>query len=192
MRMFVALYPSQEVIAHLAGLLRPLQTTRESEAEATPSIRWIPPERWHITLAFLAEVDPDRVEHLQESLSEVAAQHGSLQGLHLTGAGAFGSTVWVGVDPTDPGTPAEALAKAVQRASRSAGIEVERRPWRAHLSIARVRTHDRAERQSRTAALVSRLAVYSGPTWTATDITLVHSILGPQPEHMSVGRYALG
>jgi len=192
MRMFVALYPSEEAVAHLAGLLGPLETTRESEAEATPSIRWIPPERWHITLAFLAEVDPDRVERLQESLSEVAAQHGSLQGLHLTGAGAFGPTVWVGVDPTDPGTPAEALAKAVQRASRSVGIDVERHPWRAHLSIARLRTRDRAEAKSGTAALVSRLSDYSGPTWRATDITLVHTILGPQPEHTPVGRYALG
>jgi len=186
MRMFVALYPSDEAIAHLAGALTPLHT------ETSPAVRWIPPERWHITLAFLAEVDPARVERLQESLAEVAAQHTPLEGLNLSGAGTFGPTVWVGVAPTHRGTPAERLAKAVQRACRTAGIEVEHRPWRAHLSIARVRTRDSDEAKTLTQRLVAELADYSGPAWTASSITLVHSILGPQPEHIPVGRYALG
>lgn len=186
MRMFVALYPGDEAIAHLAGVLQQLHT------ETSPAVRWIPPERWHITLAFLAEVDPDRVERLQESLAEVATQHTPLEVLHLESAGAFGPTVWIGVAPTHRGTPAERLARAVQRASRSVGIDVERRPWRAHLSIARVRTRDSDASKTLTQCLVTELADYSGPAWTASRITLVHSILGPQPEHIPVGRYALG
>ena len=186
MRMFVALYPGDEAIAHLAGVLQQLHT------ETSPAVRWIPPERWHITLAFLAEVDPDRVERLQGSLAEVAAAHTPLEVLHLESAGAFGPTVWIGVAPTHRGTPAEQLAKAVQRACRTAGLEVEHRPWRAHLSIARVRTRASDEAKTLTQCLVTELADYSGPAWTASSITLMHSILGPQPEHIPVGRYALG
>ncbi len=185
MRMFVALYPSDEAIAHLAEALTPLHT------ETSPAVRWIPPERWHITLSFLAEVDPDRVARLQESLAEVTAQHGSLPGLHLAGAGTFGPTVWVGIAPTHRGTPAEQLAKTVQRACRTTGLEVEHRPWRAHLSIARVRTRDSDEAKTLTQPLVTELADYSGPAWTASSITLVHSILGPQPEHIPMSRYSL-
>jgi len=186
MRMFVALYPSDEAIAHLAEALQPLHTG------TSPALRWIPPKRWHITLVFLAEVDPARVDRLQESLAEVAAQHTPLQGLNLSGAGAFGPTVWVGVAPTQGGTAAEGLAKAIQRECRTAGIAIEHRPWRAHLSIARIRIRDRAEAKSVTDDLVATLADYSGPAWTASSVTLVHSILGPQPEHIPVGTLALG
>jgi len=185
MRMFVALYPSDEAIAHLAQALQQLPTGN------SPAVHWIPPERWHITLAFLAEVDPARVERLHQSVAEVAAAHTPLEGLHLETAGAFGPTAWIGVAPTHRGTPAERLATSVQRACRSSGLEVEHRPWRAHLSIARVRTRDSDEAKTLTQRLVAELADYSGPAWTASSITLVHSILDPQPEHIPVSRYSL-
>jgi RNA 2',3'-cyclic 3'-phosphodiesterase len=186
MRMFVALYPNDEARAHLTGTLGRLRGDHDA-----PALRWIPPERWHITLAFLAEVDPDRIDRLQASLVGVAAQQSPVDGLRLTGAGTFGPTVWVGVAPTHRGTPSERLAKAIQRACRTTGIEVEHRPWRAHLSIARVRTRDSDEAKTLTQCLVTELADYSGPAWTASGISLVHSILGPQPEHIPVGTFSL-
>lgn len=189
MRMFVALYPSQEARVHLEAALA--EVRERLPTEDAQHIRWIPSERWHITLAFLAAVDPTLADRLNRALADVATEHAPLVDLGLTGSGVFGSTVWIGVAPTERGTAAERLAKATQRAARTCGIEVERRPWRAHLSIARIRSRSQGDAQSRTAAVVRRLADYSGLSWTATDITLVHSILDPHPAHIPVGKYAL-
>lgn len=186
MRMFVALYPSQEAAAHLEAALA--EVRERLPAEDAQHIRWIPSERWHITLAFLAAVDPKRVDRLQRALADVATEHAPLVDLGLTGSGVFGSTVWIGVAPTERGTAAERLAKATQRASRSCGIEVERRPWRAHLSIARTRG-DRDQVRQVTRDIASILSDYDGPLWTARGFTLVHSILGPQPQHVVVASF---
>ena len=188
MRMFVALYPGGEATAHLEAALAEMREGFTTEHAS--HIRWIPPERWHITLAFLAAVDPTRVDRLQRALADVAAEHAPLVGLGLTDSDAFGSTVWIGVAPTERGTEAERLAKATQRAARTCGIEVERRPWRAHLSIARVRG-DRDQVRQVTREVTSSLSDYDGPLWSADTFTLVHSILGPQPQHIPVGSYAL-
>ena len=187
--MFVALYPTPPAHAHLETALSDIRENLSPEQSA--AVRWIPPERWHITLAFLAIVDPTRVEWLQRSLAEVAAEHAPLVDLNLTGSGAFGSTVWMGVAPTERGSAAERLAKVTQRASTSCGVEVERRPWRAHLSIARLRG-DRGEVRQVTMQLTWLLRDYDGPLWTADTFTLVNSILGPQPYHIPVGTFALG
>ena len=188
MRMFVALYPSQEAAAHLETALA--EVRERLPTEDAQHIRWIPSERWHITLAFLAAVDPTRVDRLNRALADVATEHAPLVDLGLTGSGVFGSTVWIGVAPTERGSAAERLAKATQRAARTCGIEVERRPWRAHLSIARTRG-DRDQVRQVTREVTSSLSDYDGPLWSADTFTLVHSILGPQPQHIPVGSYAL-
>lgn len=188
MRMFVALYPSQEARVHLEAALA--EVRERLPTEDAQHIRWIPSERWHITLAFLAAVDPTRVDRLNRALVDGAAEHEPLVGLRLTGSGVFGTTLWIGVAPTERGSAAERLAKATQRAARTCGIEVERRPWRAHLSIARARG-DRDQVRHVTSEVASSLSAYDGPLWTASHFTLVHSILGPQPQHTPVDTYGL-
>ena len=50
-RLFVAAFPSDEVVEALSSLPRPVE----------PGVRWVPPERWHATLRFLGDADPDEV-----------------------------------------------------------------------------------------------------------------------------------
>ena len=144
MRLFVGLIPTPEATTHAAGAVDRIAST-------TPDMRWVPSERWHVTLAFLGEVDPDRLPVLTAHLDELAARQEPLAGLRLEGAGTFRGVLWLGV--TDPAGalwsksatgwpfPTEerlgALARSVQRAMRDAHVPVERRPWRAHLTIAR-------------------------------------------------------
>lgn len=49
MRLFVAVWPSDELVSALAALPRP---------EAA-GLRWTRPDQWHVTLRFLGEADPD-------------------------------------------------------------------------------------------------------------------------------------
>ena len=135
------------------------------------------PERWHLTLAFLGEVeDPHR---LVPALAEVCTGRPPLD-LRLAGSGAFGrgGPVWVGVEGDR--APLTALAGAVARACRDAGVEVERRPYRPHLTVGRRGRPDPA-----------LLAAYTGPTWTAGEVELVASRLGPPVEHRVLDRFPL-
>jgi 2'-5' RNA ligase len=46
-RLFVAVWPSEEVRAALAAHPRP----------AVPGVRWTTPDQWHVTLRFLGDID---------------------------------------------------------------------------------------------------------------------------------------
>lgn len=157
--------------------------------QAAPDVRWVPQERWHVTLAFLGEVDPDRVPRLVDALQQVAAEHPALAGMHLAGAGTFRGSLWLGVHPTERHSPADRLARAVQRAMRESGIAVERRPWRAHLTVARWRSSPELDRQGRDLA---EGLDYAGPTFDIDAIRLVHSVTGPSPTYTDLGVVDLG
>ena len=186
MRLFVGITPTAEALAHAAGAIdrRAGQAAPDGPdriASTTPDMRWVPSERWHVTLAFLGEVDPDRVPALCARLDDVAARHDPLRGLQLAGAGIFRGVLWLGVEPTARHSPADRLARAVQREMRGAGIPVERRPWRAHLTIARWRPS--TERDAAAHRAAEGLRGYTGPSFDVHEIRLVHSITGPTPRH---------
>ena len=50
MRAFVALIPPAEALGELADAVAPVRA-------AHPGLRWTPAAQWHLTLAFLGEVD---------------------------------------------------------------------------------------------------------------------------------------
>lgn len=87
--------------------------------------------------------------------------------------------MWVGVRGDVPGLTA--LAGAVAEAARERGVDVERRPYRPHLTVGRRGRPD-----------PRLLAGYEGPVWHAREVELVLSRLRPTVEHEVVGRYPLG
>jgi 2'-5' RNA ligase len=193
-RLFVGIVPSAEAISHAAGVVDRIAST-------TPDMRWVPSERWHLTLAFLGEVDPDRLPQLTARLDDVAATHSSIDGLRLEGSGTFPGVLWLGVGSaeaagatTDPRFSAESrlggLADAIQREMPKAGVHLESRPWEPHLTIGRWRPSPRREGAARDAA--RSLADYVGPAFGVHDLRLIHSITGPQPEYVDVHVAQLG
>jgi 2'-5' RNA ligase len=90
MRLFVALVPPADALDELAAAVDALR--------ATPGLRWTRPEQWHVTLAFLAEVDERTREALTPRLERVAHRHAPPT-LALAGGGRFGRQVlWTRVD----------------------------------------------------------------------------------------------
>ena len=174
--------PSAEAIGHLAETLHAL--TRTGPA-ASGAIRWAPAQRWHLTLAFLGEVDEDRVPRLADRL-ERAARRGTPVELQLRGGGHFGRTVlWVAV--VGNVQPLARLAAASMAAARRAGIPIEdQRTFRPHLTVARGRPGADLR------PWATQLADYAGPTWTATRVALVRSRLGPSPTHEDLHVWDLG
>ncbi|PWJ54211.1 2'-5' RNA ligase [Quadrisphaera granulorum] len=169
MRLFVSLEPPAEALQQVAEAV--------TELGHVPGVRWSPPSRWHVTLAFLGELDDDVVDPLVPLLRWAAASTGPVR-LRLSGAGCFGSSVlWTGV--AGDLERLSALAAAVARAARAGGVALEERPYRPHVTLARATGRGGSGALGR---LADQLAELRGPTWTATEARLVRS-------HTSTGRY---
>jgi 2'-5' RNA ligase len=142
----------------------------------------VAPERWHVTLAFLGELRAGQRHRLDERLRELATTIAPFR-LTVAGSGAFPSpssprVLWVGL-----GGELDALAQlavGVRRAARAARIELDGKPFRAHVTAARVRhqldAHDVPH-------ILRKLSAADGGSWEVDRIALMHSTLGPQPRY---------
>ncbi len=165
--MFVALTPPDEVSEHLAEFLEPRQ-------EAGGPLRWSPPQRWHLTLAFLPSVADTKLDELSERLTETAAGRPPLD-VRLEGAGAFpnpaaAKTLWAGV--AGDLEPLGQLAAAVRAATVRAGLSVDGGKFRPHLTLARINRPLDVTRWLRV------LDLYQGPSWQVGELSLIESQLG--------------
>jgi 2'-5' RNA ligase len=181
-RLFVAVTPSAPALAHLD------QALAEVRSDA-PDLRWTPAERWHLTLTFCGEVDDHTARRLSGRLARAASRAAPMR-LTLAGAGGFSraaraTVLWVGLDgDTDV---MRRLAAATSAAARRAGIEVESRSWRPHLTVAR------SSRPSDLRELVSRIATYRGPGSEIETLQLVRSVTtAGRPAYTDIDRWRLG
>ena len=171
MRLFVALAPPAEAVAELAAVLRDLPPE--------PRVRWTRPEQWHVTLAFLAEVDERAQAELASRLGRVARRHAPLR-LSLAGGGRFGGQVlWTRIEGDR--LPLRRLADAVRAAARRCGLPTDQRPYRAHLTLARSALARTTQPAPDLRPLVAALQGFAGSAWPATDLHLVRSQLGAGP-----------
>ena len=181
MRLFVSVEPSAEALRSLeavVGSLRP----------QVRGARWTGPERWHLTLAFLGEVAEEVAPRVAAELAAAARPAGPIQ-LRVAGGGTFPPrgrprVLWAGLDgQTDE---LGRLARAVGRGVRHAGVRLERRQFRAHVTLARFRDRDADAR-----AAVRTLAGYAGPWFTIDELHFVRSYLGPNPRHEKLDSWSL-
>lgn len=164
-------YPPAEAVADLVARLPALPA----------GWRVAPPERWHLTLAFLGEVPEGRVEDLSARVGRAAARTAPI-GLRLAGGGSFGQRVlWVGLAGERPALVR--LAERVSAAARRTGVEVETRRFRPHLTVARTRVTAGAPDQW--------LGSYAGPGWTLAEVVLVRSHLDARPRHERLAGWPL-
>lgn len=116
MRLFVAVWPPEEVGALLAALPRD-----------RPGLRWTRPEQWHVTLRFLGDVDS--AEPVRAALGDVRSPPCQA---------AFGRVVRLGSAVGLSVVGLDELAAAVLAATASC-VPPEPRPFRGHLTLARSR-----------------------------------------------------
>ena len=128
------------------AIRRRLARTVDSLHDALPGARWVVPDNWHVTLKFLGSVYPRLREWVGEQVAEAASGAAPFE-TRLTSLGAFPSprrarVLWAGLD--DPkgrfASVAEALVRLMEREFR-----VEKRPFSAHLTVARFREQARVD-----------------------------------------------
>ena len=176
MRLFFALELAPDIaegLHHACGPLRALE----------PELAWVRPEKLHLTMRFLGDVDDAGAARLAAAADAVAQRHQPLD-MTIGGLGAFPNfrrarVVWIGVDQ-DP--KLEWLHHDLEIACEGAGYEVEGRPFRPHITLARVRAPLPLER-ARSFARAARRVAFAA-TAPVQSLTLFESTLGP-----SGGRY---
>jgi 2'-5' RNA ligase len=121
-------------------------------------------------LTFLGEVPDDVLPDLRQRLARAAERHPALE-LRFRGGGRFGSRVLVTKLDGDR-EPLRRLAAATSAAARRAGLTVEDRPYRPHLTLAR------SDGVTDLRPLVAALEAFDGVPWQADRLELVRSRLG--------------
>ena len=186
MRCFVAVDVPSDVRAEVAAL-----TARLRHAAPRADVRWASTETLHVTLKFLGEVPDARVPDVARTVGEVAARRPALA-LEAGGTGGFPSAsrprvVYVGISGHVDALAR--LAAAVDGALEALGFPGERRAFRAHLTVGRVRSPRGGE------GLAGALSAAAGQTagaWTADEVLLYRSRLHPKGAvHEVVGRFPL-
>ena len=133
-RAFVAL-PLPEEVRDRLGALR-------QAAPDGAKVSWLKPDSIHLTLKFLGDVMPDRLERLKAALSALPWDRGAF-GFTLAEVGAFPNlarprVLWVGVE--QGGDVVIELAAAVDAITRRLGFPREERRFTPHLTIGRVKS----------------------------------------------------
>ncbi len=105
--------------------------------------RWIERDAYHITLSFIGKVEGRAIDEICLQLANVRAAGFSLQ---LSGMGCFGSrqprALYVHVGASEQ---LEALQASQAKALASAGVELERRKFIPHVTLARFKQGRRTD-----------------------------------------------
>ena len=185
MRLFVAAYPPASACDDLEQRLADLAVSRA--AADGVNTRLARRETWHVTLAFLGEVDDGRAPAAATAI-ERAADGPPLE-LRLAGGGRFGrgrfTVLWAGVE----GDGLDVVSRRVRRELKKAKLPYDDRPYRPHLTLAR--PGDRLDPEA-VEADRALLAAYRGPSWPVTELLLMRSHLGPHPSYDRLGGWPLG
>lgn len=133
MRLFLAINLTSQVRREVAAATAVLR-------QCAPTAAWIDEPLLHLTLKFLGEQPDDRIDEIQAATARVAGRHRELV-MALGGIGAFPNfrrarIVWMGIAQE---ARLELLHHDIEVECEKLGIEIEGRPFRPHLTLARVK-----------------------------------------------------
>lgn len=167
LRMFTAVLPPADVVTQLDTFLEPRR-------DADPSLRWTRPEGWHLTTAFMADVDPGSLDRLEEALAGVAARTEAFD-LSLDGGIAFPHPIKARVlamAVREGHEPLSDLSARCRTAAARNGSSPDNAKFSGHLTLAR---HNRGFQATKWLGVLGSFPQWR---WRAEELCLVESRLG--------------
>jgi 2'-5' RNA ligase len=152
-RLFVAVWPSADVLDVLADLPRP----------EVSGVRWTTKGQWHVTLRFFGHVAAGEVDQVTGTFGRIDV--GSA-GPVTADMGPVTACLGRGILQV-PVEGLDELARATVEATTGVGQPPDDRPFRGHLTLARARGRKGDLRRLRGTPLAAR--------WKVADLTLVAS-----------------
>jgi RNA 2',3'-cyclic 3'-phosphodiesterase len=170
-RLFVALDLPRYVKDSLGAMERGL-----------PDARWVDPDMLHLTLAFVGEVDRPTFAEAMHALARVGTRpfDVELQGLGFFPARGAPRQLWVGVRPEPE---LDALQRRIVRALADEGIQLERRRFVPHVTLARLR---QTPPEARLQAFLTRHGLIRLPPFPVSAFHLYSSWLGAGAAHYEI------
>jgi len=170
-RAFIALELTSEFTLELAKAQGEL-------ASSNADVKWVNPEGIHLTLKFLGSISLELAEEVKATLDEVGKKHKPFK-LILKGLKAFPKieyprVIWAGIE--DDSKECMKLAQDLEEHLIKLGFLPEKRSFKAHLTLGRVRSskgRDQLIKLLRTTELSSK-------TMQAKELTLFQSTLTPK------------
>jgi len=170
MRLFIAL-PLPPEIASVAAALLP----------DVPGLRRVRPELLHVTLAFVGHVSDERLGDVLAASGEAASAQASFA-ITLDRAGRFPEVgaprvVWIGMG--EGATESANLATAVRNALTARDVPFDDKPFRPHVTLARVKPD--VDRTTARAIAAAAAGLRVPPLrFVAEAIVPFESVLSPQ------------
>jgi len=169
-RLFVACEVPDDVKRDISEVIESLRGRSQN------AVRWIKPEGVHVTLKFLGEVPVKKLPAVKLAIQEAVVGHSPFE-LEFSNIGTFGGReglriMWVGV--AGDVLRLEALVRAVNAALAVVGFEPERRPFRPHLTLGRVRDEVPTRQRAEIEVEVGKTDV-PATSWRTTQVSLMRS-----------------
>jgi 2'-5' RNA ligase len=157
-----------------------IDRVQASVGDGTARIRWVRVDGLHLTLRFLGAT-PVRLQPALEAAADTVARAVAPFEVALSGGGAFPSlsrprSLWIGVSVGAGGLAA--LADGLSRRATEVGLELETRPFAAHLTIGRT---DGVRLGPAAARVLADAASAIDVRFTADRVILFRSQLGGGP-----------
>lgn len=174
-RVFIAIKLPSDVQTYVGAVTADLAAQVD-----TGLVRWVTPDRLHLTLRFLGDTAVSQLPELCQMLDGVGAQQRPFQ-MNLTQLGAFPNqrrprVIWLGLGGET--AVLTSLKQQLDQALLPGGWAVEKRPFQPHLTIGRVKDRGAGQQvtvgqQIKWQARVGQLAI------PVTAVYLIESQLRP-------------
>jgi 2'-5' RNA ligase len=170
-RAFIAIELSREIAEGVRRIQAGLR-------ERTKDVRWVRPEGIHLTLKFLGDVDPDRIEGIASQAEEDVKTIGPFT-VGVRGCGGFPQdryprVIWIGV--VDPNDALKELQARVEQGMEGMGFAREERVYTPHLTIGRLRS---GKGKGKVAQALEAMKACDLGTMEVREICLFRSLLKP-------------
>lgn len=141
---------------------------------ALPKVSWVKPENLHFTLKFLGEISDKQQESINQIIREVAGTITDFK-IKLESLGAFPNVsrariIWVGSEQVPE--ELKQIVEQLETKIAKLGIPKEERPFRAHITIGRIK-HNLIP-----SVLEKEVGKINNLEFNARGITLFQSTLG--------------
>ena len=143
--------------------------------------RWVSLQSIHLTLKFLGDVSPDRVEDIERAIQRACLQCAPFS-VSLSDTGCFPHSqrprvVWVGLDG-DVESLAQ-LQRSVESELVGVGFAAERRRFQPHLTLARIKRNARPHERARLGEFISMAKIDESVSMVVRKVSLMRSELRP-------------
>jgi len=175
-RSFIAIELPDELKRGLYRLQDQLKT------ENPPRVKWVDPNSIHLTLKFLGNIAVDRTGEITGAM-EAAARQTYLFNLTVKGLGVFPNlrrvqVVWVGIEGEID--KLSQLQQQIESNLARLGFAAESRPFKAHLTLARIREQASPAERQRLGQLITDATFDETYTIKVAAISLMKSQLTRQ------------